>query len=60
MYGKNYYNLAFELQQKILKEVDIPVKYVGLGEGMDDLQVFDVEKYIYGLFKDMVGESSEE
>ena len=44
----------------IKEDVDIPVKYVGLGEGMDDLQVFDVEKYIYGLFKDMVGESSEE
>ena len=44
----------------IKEEVDIPVKYVGLGEQVDDLQIFDVEKYIYGLFKDMVGESSEE
>ncbi len=44
----------------IKEEVDIPVKYVGLGEGIEDLQVFDVEKYIYGLFKDMVGDSSEE
>ena len=25
LYGKNYYDLAYELQQKILKEVDIPV-----------------------------------
>ena len=33
--------------------VDIPVKFVGLGEAKEDLKVFDIEKYIYGLFKDM-------
>ena len=38
----------------IKDSVGIPVKYIGLGEGKDDLQVFDVEKYIYGLFKDMM------
>lgn len=38
----------------IKDEVKIPVKYVGLGERMEDLQVFDIEAYIYGLFKDMV------
>lgn len=37
----------------IKEEVGIPVKYVGLGEQAKDLQVFDIEKYIYGLFKDM-------
>lgn len=37
----------------IKEEVGIPVKYIGLGEGRDDLQVFDIEKYIYGLFKDL-------
>ena len=37
----------------IKEAVDIPVKFVGLGETMDDLQAFDIEKYIYGLFKDM-------
>lgn len=30
----------------------IPVKFVGLGEAKDDLEVFDIEKYIYGLFKE--------
>ena len=25
-----------------------------LGETKDDLQVFDIEKYIYGLFKDLM------
>ncbi len=33
--------------------VDIPVKFVGLGEQVDDLEEFDVEKYIYGLFKSL-------
>jgi fused signal recognition particle receptor len=37
----------------IKESVGLPVKYVGLGEGMDDLEVFDIEKYIYGLFKDL-------
>ena len=35
----------------IKDEVGIPVKYVGLGEKKEDLKVFDIEKYIYGLFK---------
>ena len=37
----------------IKDEVNIPVKYIGLGEGENDLQSFDIEKYIYGLFKDL-------
>ncbi len=38
----------------IKESIGIPVKYVGLGERENDLQVFDIEKYIYGLFKDLV------
>ena len=38
----------------IKENVGLPVKFIGLGEGMDDLRVFDIEDYIYGLFKDMV------
>ena len=38
----------------IKDEIGIPVKYVGLGEQEEDLSVFDIEKYIYGLFKDMI------
>lgn len=34
----------------IKKELGIPVKLVGLGETIDDLESFDPEKYIYGLF----------
>lgn len=38
----------------IKEEVNLPVKFIGLGEKMTDLQTFDIENYIYGLFKDMM------
>ena len=38
----------------IKEELNIPVKFIGLGEKIDDLTPFDIEKYIYGLFKDMM------
>lgn len=34
----------------IRNKLHIPVKFVGLGEKMDDLQPFDAERYVYGLF----------
>jgi len=34
----------------IRNKLQIPVKFVGLGEKMDDLQPFDAERYVYGLF----------
>lgn len=37
----------------IKEEVNIPVKFVGLGEGVSQIESFDIEKYIYGLFKDL-------
>lgn len=44
----------------IKESTGIPVKFVGLGEQKEDLRVFDIEKYIYGLFKDMEDNSEEE
>ena len=38
----------------IKESVNIPVKFIGLGEAMEDLKPFDIENYIYGLFKDMI------
>lgn len=38
----------------IRNELKIPVKFVGLGEKMDDLQEFNAEQYVYGLFADQV------
>lgn len=35
----------------IKEETNIPVKFVGLGEKIDDLIPFDIENYIYELFR---------
>ncbi len=43
----------------IRHELQIPIKFVGLGEKMDDLQEFDAEQFVYGLFADMVDDSEE-
>ncbi|KAB2335384.1 signal recognition particle-docking protein FtsY [Bacillus mesophilum] len=43
----------------IRNELDIPVKFVGLGEKMDDLQEFNAEQYVYGLFADIVEKEEE-
>jgi len=34
----------------------IPVKFIGLGESIDDFEVFDLEKYLYGLTEDLINE----
>ncbi|WP_283583501.1 signal recognition particle-docking protein FtsY [Limosilactobacillus difficilis] len=38
----------------IRNELHLPVKYVGLGEKVDDLQPFNAEEFVYGLFKGLV------
>lgn len=43
----------------IRNELHLPVKLVGLGEQMDDLREFDAEKFVYGLFKDLVAQPAE-
>ncbi len=43
----------------IKEETSIPVKFVGFGEKENDLKVFDIESYIYGLFKDLEEENEE-
>lgn len=40
----------------IRDELNIPVRFIGLGEKMDDLQEFDLDQYLYGL---CVGEDSD-
>lgn len=42
----------------IKNELNIPVKLVGFGEGIHDLQAFDANAFVYGLFAEMV-EASE-
>ena len=34
----------------IADEFDLPIKFVGVGEGIDDLEVFDPEAFIGGIF----------
>ncbi|MCH3923021.1 signal recognition particle-docking protein FtsY [Limosilactobacillus sp.] len=38
----------------IRNELHLPVKYVGLGEQVDDLQKFNASDFVYGLFKGLV------
>lgn len=33
--------------------IDIPVKFLGVGEKLEDIEEFDLEKYIYSLCKDL-------
>ncbi|HBM81071.1 MAG TPA: signal recognition particle-docking protein FtsY, partial [Clostridiaceae bacterium] len=36
----------------IKNELGIPVKYIGVGEGIDDLQEFDSRNFVNALFGD--------
>jgi len=40
----------------IRHDLSIPVKYVGLGEQVGDLQEFDAHAFVYGLFADLLEE----
>ena len=40
----------------IREELGIPVKFIGLGEKLDDLEEFDLEEYVYGLCMNLKGE----
>ena len=35
----------------IKEELNIPVKYIGYGEGVEDLKEFDVDEYVNKLFE---------
>jgi fused signal recognition particle receptor len=43
----------------IRNELSIPVKFVGLGEKVTDLQAFDANAYVYGLFANMIDEDND-
>lgn len=40
----------------IRNELSLPVKFVGLGEKMDDLQQFDADQFVHALFAGMAGD----
>ena len=37
----------------IREDLDVPVKFIGVGEGVDDLQPFDPEDFAKGLFEEV-------
>ncbi|GGH74876.1 fused signal recognition particle receptor [Pullulanibacillus pueri] len=43
----------------IRNELDLPVKLVTLGEGIDDIQPFDADAFVYGLFGDMLEDAGD-
>ncbi len=43
----------------VKNDVDVPVKFVGVGEGVDDLQPFSPEAFARGLFDDIEDEDDE-
>lgn len=36
----------------VIDELGVPVKFVGVGEGIDDLQPFDPDSFVDALFPD--------
>jgi len=38
----------------IREELGIPVRFIGLGEKMEDLEEFDLDKYLYGLCSTLI------
>ncbi|MCF6094352.1 signal recognition particle-docking protein FtsY [Microaerobacter geothermalis] len=44
----------------IRNELNIPVKFVGLGEKMDDLQPFDPEQFVLAIFGDLLEQKQEQ
>ncbi|SET16753.1 signal recognition particle-docking protein FtsY [Paenibacillus sp. NFR01] len=44
----------------IRQEMNLPVKLVGLGEKMEDLQTFDSEQFVHALFSGLITEETEE
>lgn len=42
--------ISFHLQVSVVDELGIPVKFVGVGEGVEDLQPFDAEAFVNAIF----------
>lgn len=42
----------------IRNELHVPVKFIGLGEQIDDLRPFDPNEFVYGLFKGLIDVSA--
>lgn len=40
----------FYVQVSVVDELGIPVKFVGVGEGVEDLQPFEAEAFVNAIF----------
>ena len=49
MNGKEKCKSMKEARARLAKEYGIPVRFVGLGEGIDDLQVFNAKEFVDNL-----------
>ena len=38
----------------VADKLNIPIRYIGIGEGIDDLRQFDSEEFIQALFSENV------
>ena len=43
----------------IREKYNVPIKFVCLGEHLEDIEYFDIEKYVYGLFADIIDENDD-
>ncbi len=37
---------------RVVSELKLPVRYIGFGEGIDDLRPFDAERFVEAMFND--------
>lgn len=44
------FDILFALKVSVVDELGIPVKFVGVGEGVEDLQPFDAEAFVSAIF----------
>lgn len=49
-FSGSYYKTDISLQVSVVDELGIPVKFVGVGEGVKDLQPFDAEAFVDAIF----------
>ena len=59
-YEANGKETTHEVGKKIKNELGIPVKLVGVGEKINDLQPFSAEEYVNALFEKSDSDNSEE
>ncbi len=44
----------------VVDELGVPVKFVGVGEGLEDLRPFDVEQFVNALFPEEKGDGEDD